>query len=156
MASGIRGLTVPAMVQAIAVGTDGSDTATKAVEFAIDLAQRYGARLVVISSYQPIGNARIDREQDGAPEDVQWEINPHEDVDAIMAEVKARAEAAGVLTTTLASEGDPADVLVKHAEEQGADVLVVGNKGMHRRVLGSVPNTVTHTANCTVVVVKTT
>jgi nucleotide-binding universal stress UspA family protein len=156
MAIGPRRHTVHAMVQAIAVGTDGSDTATKAVEFAIDLARRYGARLVVISSYQPVSHARIDREREDAPEDVQWTINPHEHVDAIMAEVKARAQAASVTATTLASEGDPADVLVKHAEEQGADVLVVGNKGMHRRVLGSVPNTVTHTANCTVVVVKTT
>jgi nucleotide-binding universal stress UspA family protein len=46
-------------------------------------------------------------------------------------------------------------VLLKHAEEQDADVLVVGNKGMKRRVLGSVPNTVSHKAQCTVVVVKT-
>jgi nucleotide-binding universal stress UspA family protein len=144
------------MVQAIAVGTDGSDTATKAVDFAIDLAQRYDARLVVISSYHPVSPARVDQEREGAPEDVQWAISPREDVDATVAAVKTRAQAAGVETTTVASEGDPAEVLVKHAEEQGADVLVVGNKGMHRRVLGSVPNTVTHRANCTVVVVKTT
>jgi nucleotide-binding universal stress UspA family protein len=144
------------MIRAIAVGTDGSDTATKAVDFAIDLAQRYGARLVVISSYQPVSTARVEREREGAPEDVQWAISPHEEVDAIISAVKARAQAAGVETTTLASEGDPAEVLVRHAEDQGADMLVVGNKGMQRRVLGSVPNTVTHRANCTVVVVKTT
>jgi nucleotide-binding universal stress UspA family protein len=144
------------MIRAIAVGTDGSDTANKAVAFAIDLAQRYGARLVVISSYQPISPARVDRERDGAPEDVQWAISPHEEVDEIMSAVKARAEAGGVPTTTLASEGDPAEVLVRTAEDQGVDMLVVGNKGMQRRLLGSVPNTVTHRANCTVVVVKTT
>jgi len=43
-----------------------------------------------------------------------------------------------------------------HAEECSADILVVGNKGMHRRVLGSVPNTVTHKASCSVLIVKTT
>jgi nucleotide-binding universal stress UspA family protein len=144
------------MIRAIAVGTDGSETATKAVEFAIDLAQRYGARLVVISSYQPISAARVEREREGAPEDVQWTISPHEEVDAIMSAVKAWAQAAGVVTTTLASEGDPADVLIRHAEDESVDMLVVGNKGMQRRVLGSVPNTVTHRASCTVVVVKTT
>ena len=42
------------------------------------------------------------------------------------------------------------------AEESGADLLVIGNKGMQRRVLGSVPNTVTHQAACSVLVVKTT
>jgi nucleotide-binding universal stress UspA family protein len=144
------------MIRAIAVGTDGSDTATKAVDFAIDLARRYGARLVVISSYEPIKPGRVSHEREEAPEDIQWTISPHEDVDAIMSAVKARAQAAGVATTTLASEGEPAEVLVSHAEDQAVDVLVVGNKGMQRRVLGSVPNTVTHRANCTVVVVKTT
>jgi len=56
----------------------------------------------------------------------------------------------------LAEEGDPADVLVRLAKQCGADILVVGNKGMQRRALGSVPNTVTHTADCSVLVVKTT
>jgi len=47
-------------------------------------------------------------------------------------------------------------VLVRLADECGADILVVGNKGMQRRVLGSVPNTVTHKAACSVLIVKTT
>ena len=54
------------------------------------------------------------------------------------------------------AQGDPGEVLVQLAERHEADVLVVGNKGMHRRVLGSVPNTVTHRASCSVYVVKTT
>ena len=58
--------------------------------------------------------------------------------------------------TTLLDEGDPAEVLVRLAEQCGADLLVIGNRGMHRRVLGSVPNTVTHKAPCSVYVVKTT
>ncbi len=47
-------------------------------------------------------------------------------------------------------------MLVRLADECGADVLVIGNKGMKRRVLGSVPNSVTHQAACSVFVVKTT
>ena len=58
--------------------------------------------------------------------------------------------------STLIDEGDPADVLIRLAEECNADLLVIGNKGMQRRVLGSVPNTVTHKAPCSVYVVKTT
>ena len=49
----------------------------------------------------------------------------------------------GIECETRADEGDPADVLVRLATECGADLLVIGNKGMKRRVLGSVPNTVT-------------
>jgi nucleotide-binding universal stress UspA family protein len=54
-----------------------------------------------------------------------------------------------------ASTGEPADVLVRLADKHEADVLVIGNKGMHRKVLGSVPNTVTHAATCSVYLVKT-
>ena len=58
--------------------------------------------------------------------------------------------------SSLIAEGEPAEVLVRLAGECEADVLVVGNKGMDRRVLGSVPNTVSHKAGCSVLVVKTT
>jgi nucleotide-binding universal stress UspA family protein len=144
------------MINSVAVGTDGSDTASTAVDFAIDLAQKYGARLVVISSYRPVNESRLKSEQKDAPEDIQWSINPTEDVDAILSDVEEKAQEAGLSVTTVAGDGEPADVLVDHAEQQGADVLVVGNKGMQRRILGSVPNSVAHKATCTVVVVKTT
>ena len=62
----------------------------------------------------------------------------------------------GLDCTTLIEEGDPADVLVRLADRCRADLLVIGNKGMQRRVLGSVPNSVTHKAGCSVFVVKTT
>ena len=143
------------MVSTVAVGTDGSDRAEKAVAFAIDLAGRYQARLVAISSYHPVSETRVRKEQEDAPQDIQWSINPMEDVDAILASVESRGHEAGLEVTTVSSQGDPADVLVNNAEEQGADVLVVGNRGMNRRILGSVPNRVTHKARCTVVVVKT-
>jgi nucleotide-binding universal stress UspA family protein len=53
--------------------------------------------------------------------------------------------------------GDPAEVLVKRADEVGADLIVVGSKGMRgtRRVLGSVPNSVAHKAGCHVLIAKT-
>jgi nucleotide-binding universal stress UspA family protein len=143
------------MVSTVAVGTDGSDRAETAVAFAIDMAKRYQAKLVAISSYHPVSETRLRKEQDEAPQEIQWSINPMEDVEAILSSVEARALEAGLEVTTVSGQGDPADVLVKHAEEQGADVLVVGNKGVKRRILGSVPNSVTHKAQCTVVVVKT-
>jgi nucleotide-binding universal stress UspA family protein len=144
------------MLSTVAVGTDGTDTASKAVAFAIDLAKRYDARLVAISAYRPVSEARLKGEQKDAPEEIQWSINPTEDVDAILSDVEEQAQEAGLKTTTVAGHGDPADVLVQYAEDQDADVLVIGNKGMQRRILGSVPNSVAHKAPCTVIVVKTT
>ena len=53
--------------------------------------------------------------------------------------------------------GDPADALLEIAEREGADLIVVGNRGMHgvSRVLGSVPNKVSHRAQCHVLIVAT-
>jgi nucleotide-binding universal stress UspA family protein len=145
------------MLDTVAVGTDGSQTAAKALDFAIDLAQRYGSRLVVISSYRAVtGDQHVLLAAAGTyavPHDVQW--SPTQDVEAILAEAEEKAHARGVATTTAAGAGDPADILCRHAEEQGADVLVIGNKGMQRRILGSVPNSVAHKAPCSVIVVKT-
>jgi nucleotide-binding universal stress UspA family protein len=144
------------MLETIAVGTDGSDTASKAVDFAMDLAEKYGARLVVASSYEPVSEDRLRKEQSDAPQDIQWSINPTEDVDAALRAAEQKAQERGLKTTSEARQGDPADVLCDIAEDQKADLLVVGNKGMQRRILGSVPNSVSHKAPCSVVIVKTT
>jgi nucleotide-binding universal stress UspA family protein len=143
------------MLSTIAVGTDGSDTAAKAVDFAIDMAERYGSRLVIASSYTPISEDRLAKEQTDAPQEIQWSINPMEDVEATLREVEQKAGERGLKTVSEARQGDPADVLCDIAEQHDADVLVVGSKGMHRRFLGSVPNTVSHKAPCSVMIVKT-
>lgn len=143
------------MLNTIAVGTDGSDTASKAVDFAIDMAERYGSQLVVASSYRPITEDRLAKEQADAPQEIQWSINPTEDVEATLREVEEKAKARGIRAVSEARQGDPADVLCSVAEDHDADVLVVGSKGMHRRVLGSVPNSVSHKAPCSVLIVKT-
>jgi nucleotide-binding universal stress UspA family protein len=144
------------MVETIAVGTDGSDTAKKAVEFAMDMAERYGAKLVIASAYKPVAEDRLRKEQEEAPQEIQWSINPSEDVDATLREVEQQAKDRGLKYASEARNGDPADVLCDIAEDQNADVIVVGNKGMQRRILGSVPNSVAHKAPCSVMVVKTT
>jgi nucleotide-binding universal stress UspA family protein len=144
------------MVQTITVGTDGSETAAKAVDFAIDMAERYGSQLVIASSYEPIAEDRLAKEQKEAPQEIQWSINPMEDVESILRDVEEKAQERGVKAVSEARQGSPADVLCDIAEQHGADVIVVGNKGMHRRVLGSVPNSVSHKAPCSVLIVKTT
>ena len=144
------------MIETVAVGTDGSETAERAVEAALDLAERFKARVVFVSAYRPVDEGRLRREQRDAPKDAQWRVNPTEDVDAILREAEEKAEKRGIPWASEASDGEPADVLVALAEKHHADVIVVGNKGMDRRVLGSVPNSVSHKANCSVFIVKTT
>jgi nucleotide-binding universal stress UspA family protein len=144
------------MIGTVAVGTDGSDTAAKAVEFALDLAGRYEAKIVFLSAYKPVAEERLKREARDAPEDVQWQINPAEDVEPALRDAEDEARERGLDAKSEAKEGDPAKVLVELASKHSADVLVIGNKGMQRKVLGSVPNTVSHKADCSVLIVKTT
>jgi nucleotide-binding universal stress UspA family protein len=77
-------------------------------------------------------------------------------VDANLKAAAERAGERGIEAITEAREGQPADVLCDIAEACDSDVIVVGNRGMHRKVLGSVPNSVSHNAPCSVVIVKTT
>lgn len=150
---------VPPMFGSIVVGTDGSDTASKAVEKAVELAAALGARLLVVSAFEPVSPTRLREEAQNAPADLQWMINPREDVDATLRGAAEAAEARGVQAETFARQGDPADAILDVAEEQGADLIVVGNKGMtgaKRFLLGSVPNKVSHHAPCSVLIIRTT
>jgi nucleotide-binding universal stress UspA family protein len=137
------------VISTVAVGTDGSETAAEAVREAADFARRYEAKLVLLSAFK-------DDPPPTGTDEAQWAYNPAAQLREILARTEDKLNSEGLKTTTLVDEGDPADVLVRLAEECGADVLVIGNKGIHRRVLGSVPKSVVHNADCSVFVVKTT
>jgi nucleotide-binding universal stress UspA family protein len=139
------------MISTIAVGTDGTATANEAVKEAADLARHLGARLFLLSVIDDSG-----RSPGGDDVELQWASNPAARVRSILERLEEDLNLEGIRTETRAASGDPGKVLPELAEEVGADLLVIGNKGMQRRVLGSVPNTVTHRANCSVLVVKTT
>lgn len=145
--------------RSIVVGTDGSDTATQAVRQAVDLAASVGAKVELVCAYEPVPAQRLQEERREAPEDLQWAINPREDVDATLEAAAEVARKAGVTANAYARQGDPADAILDVAEEQEADLIVVGNKGMtgaKRFLLGSVPNKVSHHAPCSVLIIRTT
>ena len=148
------------MFASVLVGTDGSDTATTAVRYAIDLARELGARLQIVSAYEPVSPDRRRREGVAAPKDLEWTVNPREDVLALLEQARSDADAVGVAEVqTFARQGDAADAILDVAEEQRTDLIVVGNKGMtgaKRFLLGSVPNKVSHHAPCSVLIVRTT
>ena len=125
-------------IRTIVVGTDGSDTAGKALAGALGLAAALGAALHVVSAY-------------GA-------LQTPADAEAVLAAATRAAAADGLEAVTHARRDDPAEALIAVAEEQDADLLVVGSKGMRRTsrfLLGSVPNKVSHHAPCSVLIVRT-
>jgi nucleotide-binding universal stress UspA family protein len=147
------------MFKTLVVGTDGSDTATDAVRQAVELAKQIGASVEIVSAYEPVPAQRLRQERRETPEELQWAINPREDVEATLERAAEIATELGVSATTHPRQGDPADAILDVAEEQGADLIVVGNKGMtgaKRFLLGSVPNKVSHHAPCSVLIIRTT
>lgn len=145
------------MYTTIVVGTDGSDTADRAVDAAAGMARTWRSRLHVVTAYrsggpgmgQAAGAALVDG---GAAEAVA-----REQAARTVGEEAVAAHGQGVAAEAHVVSGDPADAILDTARSVGADLVVVGSKGMRgaRRVLGSVPNSVTHGAECAVLVVKT-
>jgi nucleotide-binding universal stress UspA family protein len=143
----------------IVVGTDGSDTAAEAVRQATELAKATGANLDIVSAYEPVPSDRLREEQTEVPGDIAYAVGPTEDVNVVLEGASGPARADGIEVQTHAREGDPADAILDVAEETGADLIVVGNKGMRgatRFLLGSVPNKISHHAPCGVYIVRTT
>jgi ubiquinone biosynthesis protein len=132
------------LIQRILVATDRSETATRAVEWAAEMAERYSAELFVLQVVAP--EHVIAAGSDGAPA-----------ADELRRFTERLAGDRG--RARLEYDPDPAQTILRVAEEERADVVVVGSRGMRDRsefLLGSVPNRVSHNANCHVVIVNTT
>jgi nucleotide-binding universal stress UspA family protein len=140
------------MSESIVVGTDGSGTAERAVDEAIRLAKALGFEIHLVSAYKPIRGAKV---VGGATE--VSAPGPDTLVDSTLDQAAARVRSAGVDVDIHAVEAEPADALLKVAGDVDASMIVVGSRGMHgaKRVLGSVPNTVSHHAGCNVLIVST-
>src|SRR5690349_20976726 len=122
------------MYRRIVVAVAKTATAERAVEVAADLAQRYGAELHLVTA--------VDK---GAGPDSPARRGAEAYLESL----------APVGAHTHVVPGAPAEVILLVAEERKADLVVVGNVGMHRRVLGSVPNDIAHGASCSVLIVDT-
>lgn len=148
-----------ALFERIVVGTDGSDSAREAVRQAAEIAGMSGAQLDVVAAYEPVPSHRSSSERGAAPADIAHEFGPREDVNVALAGAADIAAEFKVETKSHPRDGDPADAILDVAEETGADLIVVGNKGMtgaRRFLLGSVPNKVSHHADCSVYIARTT
>lgn len=119
--------------ESVLIGTDGSRTATRALDQGVAIAGALQASVTVLSAGRE-----------------HWALD-------VLAEAEARVEAAGVPVTTEHHDGDAAAVLVERAVDHG--LLVLGNRGMtgaRRFLLGSVPNKVSHHVTADLLIVKTT
>src|SRR3954447_25529319 len=118
------------MFDRIVVGTDGSETATAAVRTAIELARLSDAKLEIVSAYGRVPQSRLKDEGEGISGDVPYAVNPREDVQFVLDKAASDAKKAKVDVVTHPREGEPADAILDVAEENDADLVLVGNKGM--------------------------
>jgi nucleotide-binding universal stress UspA family protein len=93
-----------------------------------------------------------------AAEAAEWSVGSDFEVQAVLDRAGTRARSGDVEIEVHAPKGDPADAILKVAKDTGADLIVLGSRGMQgaRRVLGSVPNKVSHRAPCDLLIVQTT
>jgi nucleotide-binding universal stress UspA family protein len=147
------------MFEAIVVGTDGSETAREAVRQAAELAKLLGARVHLVCAYEPAPSVAMREPGDGGSAPVDWALGPpREAVDATLAQAAEAFEGTGVAVDVYARRGDAADAILDVAEERGADLIIVGNRGTtgtSRFLLGSVPNKISHHAPCAVLIIRT-
>lgn len=127
------------MFETILIGTDGSRSARAAEQAAMILARAVGGQLLIVSAYQGTADRKALAE-------------------AAVEQARSRAEAGGLTAQTAVADGEPAAVLIDVAAKWDADVIVTGDIGMgpgRRLRLGGIPDRVSHTAPCAVLIVRT-
>lgn len=143
----------------VVVGTDGSAPSLRAVARAAEVARDATAKLVIVCAYYPSSGREVQQAQDELGDEAFQVIGsaPAEDT---LREAADTARGAGVTgVETVSAVGEPVPTLLAAAEERGADLLVVGSRGLNTlkgRILGSVPSEVSRRADCDVLVVRTT
>jgi nucleotide-binding universal stress UspA family protein/RimJ/RimL family protein N-acetyltransferase len=149
-------------IQVIIAGTDGSPAAEQAVRVALELSGRLGSRLHLVSAFNPAAPSTLREFREAVPDtldSLRWVITGREHAEAALRSAVRPAQAAGLEPIVHARPGDPAEAVIEVAVEEGADLIVVGSKGMadrRRFLLGSVADRVAHHAPCSVMIVRTT
>lgn len=141
------------MFDVILVGADDSATARRAVEAACEICAMSKGTIHIVTAFDHLATV-----VSGSDAHEFKNVNSGDDGEALLQTLSFIAKKHGVEPVLHSAKGDPSDILIAKADEVGADLIVVGNRGMKgvRRVLGSVPNSVAHGANCSVLIVDTT
>jgi nucleotide-binding universal stress UspA family protein len=141
------------MIQKILLPTDGSEYAARTVQFAIDLARMSGAMVVAMYAYNP----PITLRKGGMAFMEEFKTSLEEEAKEIIAEVAGRLQAEGLPVTALAVEGPAAEAILRAAEDEKPDLIVMGSRGsggFPGLLLGGVAERVVRMSPVPVLVVK--
>ncbi|CDM66056.1 universal stress protein [Pyrinomonas methylaliphatogenes] len=138
------------MLQRILVAFDGSEQSRKAFDLGLEIADRFRAKLLVVSVIQlpePATSVEIAELLDREQEHLLGE----------MAHLRKRAEEFGIELETHIAAGHPAEQIIRYAEDCRADMIIMGRRGrtrVTRWILGSISERVLRYAHCPVTVIK--
>jgi nucleotide-binding universal stress UspA family protein len=146
------------MYRNIVVGTDGSAPALDAVRRAGELAKSAGADSIhVVAACAPISFLEVERIEAGLPQEFQSLISTHLTALDRFGEARDALAGTGVTIVEHERDGDPSSAILDIAEEVGADLIVVGARGigaLQRFIRGSVSTRVAHHSACDVLIVE--
>ena len=136
----------------VLIATDGSEYTKKAVDYGIELAINTGAKLQAIYVVDTGGYKSIPL---SAPMKYAFSLLRQEG-DMAIKYVAEKAEAAGLEVEGIIAEGHPAEEIMKCAEKNSIDHIVMGTlgkSGLDRFLLGSVADKVIRNSRIPVIVV---
>jgi nucleotide-binding universal stress UspA family protein len=134
----------------ILVALDGSPASEKALQAAVRLAQQNGGQVTAVTVLDRSGDPHLE----GATEGVKAKLRCH--LEEVLQAAANFARSRGVRLTPVLREGHPAEAIIACAEQEGAELLVVGNNNGKddRPGLGGTADQVSSHAPCTVMIVK--
>lgn len=145
------------MIKKILVTVDGSEHADHALDFALDLANRSSAKILLLTVVPPVflPLPSLDVIKSQAITDASAEMERVFQAALNKAEERTKKRTSLPLFTRL-EHGNPDEVIIQVAEEGSFDLIVLGSRGLGRGAyaLGSVSSRVAETAKCPVLIVK--
>ncbi len=149
------------MIKKVLVGVNGSKDSTRALEFALDFAEKFSAAVTILNVSESLVMGAAPPESAVYPSSstvvVAKDLRAIQEAIVSKAAAHARAVKPNLAVSAMTREGDAALEIVNTAKDEDFDVVVVGHRGvgkMRERFLGSLSEKVAHSAACTVIIVK--
>ena len=151
------------MINKVLVAVDGSENSDRALDFALDLAEKYNAGITVLNVSESPAIGVVPFEPTEPTAFATSSVNFYKDFQRFHEEIlrnavnRAREFKPNVAVSSKLREGNAASEIVAEAKESGFDIIVVGHKGLGRvkeLFLGNISEKVAHLAPCPVVIVR--
>jgi nucleotide-binding universal stress UspA family protein len=158
----VRAPELYAMIRNIVVPVDGSTHADAAVDWASEIASKFDARVLLLHVVSERGSGLVPEELREFAKIERAEVTDWDIMESVArqildaAERRARGRGIKAVETAVAA-GNPAEIILEQAKKCGADLIVMGRRGLGRLpglLLGSVSSKVIHLAECACLTVR--